>query len=75
MCTHMLNASPAYEPALQLRACCYGETNKFNEAIADWTAMTKLNGRNPVPYVQRAQIYKRVGKTSEAKRTSTQLTN
>lgn len=71
MCTHMLNAAPDYEPALQLRACCYGETNKFKEAIADWTAMTKLNGRNPVPYAQRAQIYKRIGKTSEAKRFDT----
>jgi len=68
VCNQMLAIDPKFLSGLHLRACCYDESRKYQQAVDDYTSAIALEKSDTAAYEQRAKIYAKMGRQADSVR-------
>ena len=66
VCDQMLTLDPKSISGLHLRACCYSESHRYQQAADDYSKAIALDKKDSVAYEERAKVYLKMGRQVEA---------
>lgn len=68
VCNQMLVIDPKFISGLHLRACCYDELHKYQQAVDDYSSAIAITKSDTAAYDQRAKVYAKMGRQADAAR-------
>lgn len=66
VCNQLLAIDPKNFAGLHLRACCYDELHKYQQAVDDYTKAIAINPSDASAYEQRSKVYAKMGRRADA---------